>query len=352
MTQLTLGKNTKSWTALKDQIARDDKNRVDYNLTWRDLSVLPNLEDGRRAALMTFPTGVGDSDSRLMTDRAYGQYLGKLGIPHGFATKFSGDLQSRMIEERLPDVDPDSAVFLRARPNRVRAILSGRYGDMRDLAVAEILDDMLPNLDDYEVLRGRAQDHLFTVTLLGRDPVHTDGGDTYTPIHVIGNSEVGARSFHITSGICKGACSNGMIFGLKQHAHYRIRHLGSRMRESVIGAMTTALGNVNRWSDQVGPAIRRAKEVEIDLESEDQRDRAIRDLRNRGMSKRFAVEVLDFAQILPEETYGDEFGQGARITRWHVVNAMTHLAQGEGVTEDQRYEIEAAAGQLLLARAA
>jgi len=351
--QLTL-ENTTTWDDLKTRIAADDPLRVDYNLKWKDLSVLPNLENGKRPALMTFPGGDLDDpgqDSRFLTDRAYSQYLGKLKIPHGFATSFSGDLQSRMIGERNPNVNPDANVFLRARPDRVRAVLSGRYGDMRDLAVAEILDEQLPDLDGYSVLRGTVQDHLFTVTLLGREPVFTNG-DRYFPIHVIGNSEVGARCFHVNSGICKSACSNGMIFGMKQNASYRIRHLGSKMQASVKQAMEVALSNVGRWSESVGPAIQRAHEVQIDLEKDDQKDKIVQDLRNRGLTKGFATEVIQFAQSMPTEVYGDEFTQGAKITRWHVINAMTHLAQGEGVTEDLRFDIETAAGGLLLARAA
>lgn len=343
-----------TWDELKTLIAEDDPMRVDYRLKWKDLSVLPNLHNGRAAALMTFPGGSPEdpgTDSRPMTDRAYAQFLGKLKIPHGFATAFSGDLQARMISERNPDVKPDADVFLRARPGSVRAILSGRYGDMRDLAVAEILDKKLPDLGGYAIFRGTVSDHLFTVTLIGREPVFTNG-DQYFPIHVIGNSEVGARSFHVTSGICKGACSNGMIFGMQSRTHYRIRHLGSKMQASVIKAMDVSLGNVDKWSDSVGPAITRANEVEIDLEQEDQEAKVIRDLRNRGLTKGFATEVLELAQSMPTDVYGDEFTQGAKITRWHVINAMTHLAQGEDVTEDLRFEIETAAGGLLLARAA
>ena len=55
---------------------------------------------------------------------------------------------------------------------------------------------------------------------------------------------------------------------------------------------------------------------------------------------------------MPEATYGSEFTTGPKITKWHVVNAMTHLAQEADVTTDHRYAIENAAGAILLARAA
>ena len=347
-----------NWDNLLSAIRADDKERVDFRTSFKDLSVLP--KDQKESPVLAFPHD-DMVDSRSMTERAYRQYLSKLGIQHRQATLFSGDLQGRMILERLdrredgaPLVSPDAEIFLRARPGRIRAILSGRYGNMSDLGVAEVVNDLLPDLASYDVLRGRVSDHIFSVTLLGTEPVFTNG-DRYYPIHVIQNSEVGASSFRVSSGVCKGACSNGMIFGHRTDCSIRIRHLGANMQKRVVEALNQALGNVGRWEGLVGGAIEAAKSVEFDLSDEKQLNRAVKDLRDKGLTKKLAVEVVKFSQTLPESVYGTEFltGSDTLVTRWHLVNAMTHLVQdGERFGELERHEIEEAAGRLLLARAA
>jgi hypothetical protein len=359
MTATTLQTKPGTWTDLYAKVISDDDNRVDYNIKWKDLAVLPNLEDGTLAPLATFRNLTGQ-DSRTMSERAYRQYLTKLGVSYKHATLFTGDLQDRMIQERLakivddkPLVSPDADIFLRARPGQVRAILSGRYGDMRDREVADILNDLIPRLDGYEVLMGRAVDHVFSVTLLGKDPVF-ENGDRYFPIHVVRNSEVGYTSFNVTSGICKGACSNGMIFGHRKDSSVRIRHLGKKMRESVIAALHQSFTSVDQWAAKIGPAIEKAKSIQIDLADEKQATKAVKELRDRGLTKKFAQRVVAFSQVLPQETYGTEFLTGSEtlVTRWHLVNSMTHLAQEESFDIDLRHEVEAVAGGLLLARAA
>jgi hypothetical protein len=355
-----------TWDKTLEAVQADDKRRIDYKTTFKDLTVLPN--DATVDPNMTFVNAAG-VDSMTMTERAYRQYLSRLGIQHRQAVLFSGVLQGNMIQERLdyrdpgdkePLVQPDAEIFLRTRtgnPNRVRAILSGRYGNMRDAAVAEAVAGLLPKLDTYEVLRGRVADHIFSVTLLGKVPVF-ENGDKYYPIHVIQNSEVGASSFRVSSGVCKGACSNGMIFGHRTDCSVRIRHLGANMQTRVVKALNEALGNVGRWKDLVQPAIAHAKSVLIDLEDEKQLNRAVTELRNRGLTKRLAVKVIAFSKNLPEEVYGDEFAtvSGAStnlVTRWHIINSMTHLAQDVSVFgELERHDIEEAAGKLLLTRAA
>ncbi len=349
-----------TWDKLLTAVRADNGNRVDFNVTFKDLTILPN--DGDVDPNMTFVTEDGVTQSS-MTERAYRQYLSKLGIQHRQATLFTGGLQGQMIQERLdirdpkdqsPLVQPDATIFLRTRPNRIRAILSGRYGNMRDAAVAEIVDELLPKLSSYDVLRGRCADHVFSVTLLGREPVFTNG-DSYYPIHVIQNSEVGASSFRVSSGVCKGACSNGMIFGHRVDCSTRIRHLGANMQGRVVEALTKALGSVETWKELVEPAIRAAQAAHIDLGDEKQFGKAVMSLRNRGLTKKLAVEVVNFSKALPEETYGTEFLLGTEnlVSRWHLINSMTHLAQDTGrFGELERHDLEEAAGRLLLARVA
>ena len=356
MTVSSVKIGTKTWDGILGAVLKDDKQRIDFMVKFKDLTVLPR--DQRLDPEMTFVTKDG-VEGRSMTERAYRQYLSKLGIQHRQATLFTGGLQGNMIQERLdvreddkPLVDPEADIFLRTRPGRIRAILSGRYGNMRDAAVAEVVNGLLPSLSGYEVLRGRVADHIFSVTLLGREPLFTNG-DKYYPIHVIQNSEVGASSFRVSSGVCKGACSNGMIFGHRVDCSVRIRHLGAKMQERVVTALNQALGSEKQWADIVAPAIIQAQSMDIDLSDEKQHSRAIRDLRDRGLTKKLAVEVVGFSQNMPESVYGTEFltGDANLVTRWHLVNAMTHLAQdSERFGELERHEIEEAAGKLLLAR--
>jgi hypothetical protein len=344
-----------TWDQVKTRITEDSAQRRDFSTTFGDLLVTPgetgavDFEGNPTRAEMSF---IGDDKMRTMKlrDRSYGQYLNRLSIPLAFATGFSGQLQGLMIDERLRGEnkpDPSTEVFVRTRPGLVRAILSGRYGDMKDLAVAEIIDQHLPNMDGYKVLRGAVTEDLFSVTLIGVDPIHRNG-DSYYPIHRIHNSETGAKSFEVTSGICKGACSNGIIFAFKKDMRFRIRHLGSKMSENVEVALTAALTGQSSWADRVAPAISRASEIVIDLTDKAVETKTIKRLRDFGLTKKFVVESLTLAQCLPSEIYGQEFTHGPQVSLWGVVNAMTQLAQE--MDELSRYEVEAAAGAILLAR--
>jgi len=346
---------TGTWDQVKTKIVEDSAQRRDFSATFGDLLVNPGEDgavdlDGKPTqAEMSF---VGDGRLRTMKlrDRSYGQYLNRLSIPHTFATGFSGALQGLMIDERLKGgsaPDPSAEVFVRTRPGLVRAILSGRYGDMKDVAVAEIIDQHLPNLDGFQVLRGAVTEDLFSVTLIGVDPIYRNG-DSYYPIHRIHNSETGAKSFEVSSGICKGACSNGMIFAFQKDMRFRIRHLGSKMSENVEVALRAALTGQSNWADRVAPAISRASEIKIDLDDKKVKEKTIKRLRDFGLTKKFVVQSLTLAQCLPSELYGLEFAHGPQVSLWGVVNAMTQLAQDMG--ELDRYEVEAAAGAILLAR--
>jgi len=346
---------TGTWDAVKTRIAEDSRDRRDFHGTFGDLLVRPgadgavDLDGAPTQAEVSF---IGDEKLRTMKlrDHAYGQYLNRLSIPFAFATGFSGGLQGLMIDERLKSEgapDPSAQVFVRTRPGLVRAILSGRYGDMKDLAVAEIIDQHLPHLDGFRVLRGGVSEDLFSVTLIGTDPI-SRGGDDYYPIHKIHNSETGLRSFEVSSGICKGACSNGMIFSFKKEMRFRIRHLGSRMSESVSVALTAALTGTSDVLNAVPAAITRASEIQLDLEDKSVKDKTIKRLRDFGLTKKFAVQSLTLAQCLPSEIYGQEFAEGPQVSLWGVINAMTHLAQE--MDELGRHEVEAAAGAILLSR--
>lgn len=351
-------KSTTSWDSLVSALREDAPNRVDYNhLRFGDLEVNPGLDTAPGdlpVASMSYPLEDGTRVHQDLTDRSYGQYLGKLDIPRGFAVKFSPRLQADMIAERVLDKNmgdkpiSDASVFLRTRPNLVRAMLSGRYGDMPDLRVAEIVDGLLgkDRLAAYDVFKGTVQDHVFSVTLLGRDTVHRNGDD-YFPILRIGNSEVGASSYWTETGICKGACSNGMIFSHIKDASVRIRHLGKNMSESVEVALDKVLGSADEWAARVVPAIDKAHGIRINLEDERERRRLVKRLRDRGVTKRFADKALNLAVAMPEETYGAEFAPGQVITLWTAVNAMTHLAQA--LEPEDQYAVESAAGALLLA---
>lgn len=345
-----------TWNDLHARVTGDDANRVDYNLKFGDLVVDPGIVlagEDEVPPVLEFPLE-SSRMSMVLSDRAYGQYLGKLDIPYGFATKFSPRLQNDMITERYKQREnlANQDVFMRTRDgNRVRALLSGKYGDMRDAQVADILSDLLGKgeLAEYEVLRGRVKDHGFTVTLVGRGGIGRFNGDDYYPTIQLGNSEVGARSFVIVTGVCKGACSNGMLFGHKKHGEYRIRHLGSKMSENVKIAMEQAVHGVDLWREQALPAIAKAVEIKIDTREEKVVNRVVRDLRNRGLSKGFSVQSLELAQQMPVETYGEEFPHGPIVSRWGLINSMTHLAQDQIHDQFKRYEIEAAAGALLMA---
>jgi hypothetical protein len=344
-----------NWGVFRSQVLADDKRRVDYDhLKFGDLAVDPGEGEDPQPKVL-FPL----EDRRVswdLTDRAYAHYLGKLGIPHGFATKFSPGLQGDMIAERLRDASDakESEIFMRGRPGvgQVRGILSGRYGDMRDRQVVEILDNLMgEDLEQYQVLRGRASDHLLSVTMIGHEPVHTNG-DKYFPIIQVRNSELGFSSFSATSGICKGFCWNGMIFGHRTDSRARIRHLGSKMSESVNVALNKALGSVEKWSETIAPAIHNAQGIIINLEDAREAAKVVKQIRDRGLTKRFADQALKFAREMPEEIYQDEFasdGDG-KVSLWTVVNSMTHLAQN--LTPEGQFEVESAAGALLLARAA
>lgn len=346
--------NTNTWTDLKNKVVANAAVRRDYRVRWGDLSVnavTPSGEDDTGQPFQAEATFLGDSKLRqmMMRDRAYGQFLGRLQISHANVRDFSPEIQNAMIAERssrpdyMIDIDPATELFIRTRPGIVRAILSGRYGDVPDVSIAEQIDAQLPRLDDYRVLRGRASDDVFQVTLIGRERVEFNG-DHFYPIHKIFNSETGCRSFEVSSGICKGACSNGMIFNYRQTKQHRIRHLGRNVAANVQAALADALSITSDWSERVLPGMKRSLETTFNLEDDRDLKRLVSRIRQRT-TKKFALETIELAATMPEDIYGDEFPQGTVVSLWAIVNAMTHLAQD--MDELDRHATEVSAGQLL-----
>ena len=345
---LPVSKTGSSWTDIVSEVKTLQEARKDYTTRFQDMSVFVTSHG---AGVSMTPESSAESLMLGMSDWALRQYMAVLNIPFAFATKFSPDIQNRMIGERLAEFSlkphaHKATQFVRVAGDRVRGVLSNRYGVINDVDVVSIVNQVLPDLDGFRVLRHKITDEVFSVTLIGEEGV-TVKGDSYYPIHVIRNSEVGRKSAEMSTGVCKGACSNGMIFGHVKEYSVSTRHLGrgaeDKFRNLVLASAHKTRGVVEKVADKIVSA----SEATYDMQDKDQRDRLVKRMRGQGLTKAFSNEVINLALNMPAAVYGSEFDTFTTISDWHLVNAMTHLAQGQDMIA--RHDTELAAGRMLYA---
>lgn len=183
---------------------------------------------------------------------------------------------------------------------------------------------------------GYAADHNM-VAFLANDHFHiSDGSDQGLKRGlIIGNSEVGAGSFFMLSFAFRGACSNMMIFGMKDVEELRIRHVGDADRR-VWHRLSAELERYTQAA--AGPTealIKRAQAKQIAKS------------RDKVIEWCFGHDVAPKAVLEPSYDLAEEHADtdGDPRTVWGLANGITRYSQTSQFG-DKRLDLDRSASRL------
>jgi len=341
-----------------DAVEHDDLGKWDTHCRRRDLVMKSgalclraqsdNEEEGERL----HPTrwALGQMCSRLGVPASYfaacppllqdiqGNYWLQHGPVTASARHFRGNARAEAEEIDLDETPeaPKQEVpkseerwLLRAKGDRLRAVLSSTYSPLDSKLVMETLAPLLsPRLRvDWFALSDEAMHLRLVDPTKARDILPGDG--LSVGVH-ISNSEVGARSLCVDALVYRLVCSNGLIALVKGQSLLRRRHVHmapmrfrAALEEAVAAAFATAEGFLDHLRDSTRQSV---PDPEIAIERLGER---------WGLSE----PVRDAAKVAlwREKTQ-------VRHSAYGLVNAFTGVAQL--LADDKRYDLEVLAGQL------
>lgn len=157
----------------------------------------------------------------------------------------------------------------------------------------------------------------------------------------ISNSEVGDRSFSITTFLYDHVCGNHIVWGAQQIQEMKIRHVGSAKRK--------AFGNLNvelrRYADEstseLEKGIARSQRYEIAATKEETLDAVI------AFAKKKKLNTLNDGNLSQAWDLADVRGRyGNPNTPWALSQALTEISQDAQYTSN-RVMMDREAGKLI-----
>lgn len=271
---------------------------------------------------------------------ALSQLSVKLGMPSGYAEKCiergHPDLAAENVNTWLTEQNGNKRrkttdYLVRSYQGGIDGILSANYTAFDTTKILDVVRKTI-NVDDYHVVGSYVSDERMHLRLIRDELLNVDDEDLYPGIF-IDSSDVGRTALHISFGIWKKVCTNGLCISKVGGVLYHQRHMGISPIE-VETEMVSRIKTIPQLIARSEDIIKTARKEKIDFNDEKVFEKMINDIRRLSkVSEEDAKKVIELSQA----RYG--------ATRWGVVNAMTEVAQNFEL--DERIRIENAAGRLI-----
>jgi hypothetical protein len=155
------------------------------------------------------------------------------------------------------------------------------------------------------------------------------------------NSEVGDCSFGVSTFLYKHVCGNHIVWGAKDVAEIRVRHVGeanARVFQSIAVEMRKyADSAVSDTESQIGAA----KRVQLGATKDEAIDAVLAFATKRKIAPLTRAKVTEAYQVAAQT---DRYGSPRTV--WGMVNGLTEVSQRSGFTDD-RTKLDRAAGKVM-----
>lgn len=285
-----------------------------------------------------------------LTHWSFGQLSTRVGAPAGYLRELPATLAVQNLNHGLTR-QQDTTVNLLMHRNggmRVRSLLSGAYTRIWNHDITTRLQTLVaenpqwqPAPAAFDGSRGLyASDHDLFVFMVdnNRRIFESDPNGGLSRGFFIWNSEVGGRSFGVKTFLYNYVCGNHIVWGAKNVAELRIRHVGSADRR----AFRELAVEVRRYSDaSAGEEEQRIKAARLHVigKTKDEVLAAVFGMRVPGITQKVAAQAYARA-VDHEDWYGNP------NSTWGMVNGLTEVARDMPFT-DERVDLEKAASKLL-----
>lgn len=304
------------------RVLEDDLMKRDYTV---DTGRLQATEEGR---LVIEEGGSYPCQVIEPTDFALTQLLQKTGVPVRYGKRIPRWLMAQNVNYGLEQYG--KPLFLRAKGEALRAVLSERYAAFDNIRVVEALSNILPGRAEFEIDQLWLDDRGLMLNIvfpeMTYDVGNGDGKPDILKVGVlVGNSEIGARSVFAVPRLLRLVCSNGMVRWVEGAGGFSMPHMGH-----------------GPWEMEEGLAKGIARSAQIGYESLDKIRESIRQEVSQPLS---IIEKLAEKKGLPKVLADEAKTSLEQDTAWGIINAFTSSAKR--YDGERRIEVEQFAGWLL-----
>lgn len=256
------------------------------------------------------------------------------GIKFNFPTRFIQSFKTRhydtcnqILHDAVGDYfESHDEVMFREFLGKIYGVLSNRYAIFDDKEVCNLLKTSPYLMDAGEIWGSVSPEHLH-LRFISKEKLYVDGDDSPLSMCVfVDNSMIGLSSLKIRFGIYRHACTNGVIWGLKEFNILKERHLGEK---DFTDSLEDALKKAPRYEKMILAKVQEmvnAKSAIYSMTDED----AVRYLKDKlVIGKKTAGKIIELY-----ESYGGK-------TKWDLCNAITDYAHNFDLAERVKFETKA-----------
>jgi hypothetical protein len=336
-----LSKSDVKFTDVMQRAADIEALREDFYVRDVAKNLWMDSSDGTLSLCHETPTGL-ETENMPATSWALSQLSIKLGMPSGYAEKCierghpdlaANNVNTWLTEQKGGKRKKSHDYLVRSYDGTIDGILSSGYTAFDTTKILDVINKTI-QVDDYHVVGSYISDERMHLRLIRDELLDVDDEDLYPGIF-IDSSDVGRTALHVSFGIWKKVCTNGLCISKVGGVLYHQRHMGI----TPIEVETEFANRIKLIPDLIARSesiIKSARGEKLNLNDSTVFEKMINDIRRLSkVSEDDAKRIIELAKV----RYG--------MTRWGVVNSMTEIAQDFEL--DERIRIENAAGRLITA---
>ena len=285
-------------------------------------------------------------------DVAHKQIASRLEIPGRYYDRLRGDapqLLARNVNHWLHG-KPETRM-IRTLDGKVRAFLSDRYQRIENYEIAQVAIKALLQQEGVQIMScAVTETRLYIKAVFPKVEGEVKKGDLVQAGVAISNSEVGLGAVKIEPLVYRLVCTNGMILN---DSRYMARHLGGRIAEtddvremltdeSVRADDTAVMLKVRDVINGSFDQVRFQRQIEL---MQGATERKIEG--NPAEAVKLLAKKQSFNQF-EEGSVLRNLIEGADLSQWGLLNAVTATAKEDTLSYDRATELEALGGSMLL----
>lgn len=332
-----------SLVALATEIERRKEAKQDYVANTKQMTMMDNSN-------LTFENGV--RHDLVVNDVAHKQIAARLEIPGKYYDRLrtaAPALLATNVNHFLHN-DPETRM-IRTLDGKVRAFLSDRYQRIENEEIAEVALPILMDIPGVNIASASiTETRMYIKATFTKIRAEVKVGDEVESGVIITNSEVGLGAVNISPFVNRLVCMNGMVVN---DGKFAMRHLGGRLVEgaSVYEMLTdetlkaddkAILLKMRDVLKGCADEVRFRKTVARMTEATTQKIEGNPVEAIKLLAKKQSLTSFEETSILRNLI------EGADLSRWGLINAVTATAKEAVLDYDRATELETLGGNLLM----
>lgn len=284
---------------------------------------------------VTFQDVNGDIHKVDMTESAFGQLCGYLGVPPKYVKKCydSGKHELALANFKAWSNDVETNLVFKVYGDTVHGVVTENYSSFSNNRTMQTLRSVV-DLKKYMPIQSVITPESMAVRFITREPIQIDGDKS--PIwsgFSVSNNNMGGGSLKINDFSYRQWCTNGMVTQMFRGTSLSRAHRGEEMSDGKIALFSRTIQGIEDVREEKIRLMNKSAKCRMD--EYEHRFLVERVRRNLRLSEKATDEL---------QTVSAKYGN----TEWAIINGVTELAQRYSI--DERMSMERFAGDMLVSR--